>query len=333
MTFSHPLAAWRGLVQWLFLLWVLYLGIRLGLFVEHFTSGGLTPAIARPTGVDGFLPIGGLVSLKYWLLADHFDTRHPAALVLLLTFMSMSFLTKKSFCSWLCPVGTLSEGLWKLGQRLFGRNFVPWRWLDRLLCSLKYLLLAFFVKILWVDMMAPAIGDFLRTPYWAVSDIKMLHFFTHPSRTTLLVLGVLVGLSLLYRNVWCRYLCPYGALLGVLSLFSPFKIRRQRENCTDCRQCSRACPFHIQVHRQEAVCSTQCTGCLSCVESCPTGCLSMKPPLPQSVAVPRWLFPLCLLLVYVVGVGLGMATGHWHSDLTAADYQHLIPLLQKMQHY
>jgi len=47
---------------------------------------------------------------------------HPAAMYLFLGFLLMSILLKKAFCSWLCPVGTLSENLWKLGRRLFGSS-------------------------------------------------------------------------------------------------------------------------------------------------------------------------------------------------------------------
>ncbi|MGD9849355.1 MAG: 4Fe-4S binding protein, partial [Desulfuromonas sp.] len=59
---------WRQLIQWLFLLWILWLGWRFGQFVGHFTSQGATAFVPRPAGVDGFLPIGGLASLKLWLL-------------------------------------------------------------------------------------------------------------------------------------------------------------------------------------------------------------------------------------------------------------------------
>lgn len=233
---------WRNLVQWSFFIWILYLGIRFGQFVQHFVSQGATPFVTRPTGVDGFLPIGGLASLKLLLTTGQFDTVHPAALVLLLTFLVMSLLAKKSFCSWLCPVGTLSEAVWKLGRRIFGRNFIPWRWLDTALRSLKYLLLAFFAKIILIDMSAAALAAFLKTPYWALSDIKMLQFFTRMSLTTMIVLVVVTLLSVFIKNAWCRYLCPYGALLGLVSLLSPFKIRRDTTTCTDCRECTRTCP-------------------------------------------------------------------------------------------
>ncbi|MCP3176139.1 MAG: 4Fe-4S binding protein [Desulfuromonadales bacterium] len=322
---------WRALVQWGFLAWIIAIGIRFGLFVRHFESGGAAPYVSRPPGVEGFLPIGALVSLKHWLVNGFVHDVHPAALVLFLTFLVMSLLAKKSFCSWLCPVGTLSEGAWKLGCRLFGRTFQPWRWLDTLLRSLKYLLLFFFAKIILLDMPARALGAFMDAPYWAVSDVKMLRFFTHMSLTALVVSLVLAGLSLLYQNFWCRYLCPYGALMGLASLLSPFKIRRNPERCTACGACSRACPAWLPVQHKATVRSPECTGCLTCVEACPERALAMAPPA-VSTTFPRWVFPVLALSLYGGGVLLGMATGHWETSLTTQHYQQLIPLVPYLGH-
>ncbi|MDW7645906.1 MAG: 4Fe-4S binding protein [Desulfuromonadales bacterium] len=328
---GKKVAFWRALVQWGFLAWIIAIGIRFGLFVRHFESGGAAPYVSRPPGVEGFLPIGALVSLKHWLANGFVHDVHPAALVLFLSFLVMSLLAKKSFCSWLCPVGTLSEGAWKLGRRLFGRTFKPWRWLDTLLRSLKYLLLFFFAKIILLDMPARALGAFMDAPYWAVSDVKMLHFFTRMSLTALVVILVLTGLSLLYQNFWCRYLCPYGALMGLASLLSPFKIRRAPERCTDCGACSRACPAWLPVQQKARVCSPECTGCLTCVEACPERALAMAPPA-VSPTFPRWVFPVLALSLYGGGVLLGMATGHWGTSLTYQHYQQLIPLVPYLGH-
>jgi len=60
--------------------------------------------------------IAGLMNTKYFFLIGRVPAIHPAAMVLFIAFMLMSLLLKKAFCSWLCPVGTLSEQLWKLGR-------------------------------------------------------------------------------------------------------------------------------------------------------------------------------------------------------------------------
>lgn len=322
---------WRNWFQWGFFIWIAYLGIRFALFVRHFESGGTSSFVSRPSGVDGFLPIGGLASLKLWLFTGTFDDTHPAALVLLVTFLLMSLLAKKSFCSWLCPVGTLSEAAWKLGKRVFGRNFTMWRWLDIPLRALKYLLLAFFVKILLVDMPAYAIDSFLQSQYWSLSDVKMLRFFTSISITTIVVVSVTTVLSLFYKNFWCRYLCPYGAMLGLVSMLSPFKIRRDTNSCTDCQLCTKACPSSLTVHKSTAICNAECSGCLTCVEVCPHNSLNMSTKLERK-PLPKWVFPVIVLSIYTTGVTIGIVSGHWNSSLTYDDYKYLIPLVDQIGH-
>lgn len=322
----------RLAVQWLFLLWIAGIGIRFGLFVAAVEQGNPQPFFSRPAGVEGFLPIGALTSLKHWIVSGEIHPVHPAALVIFLAILLMSLLAKKSFCSWICPVGTLSEALYKLGARLLGRNFKVWRPLDLLLQGIKYLLLFFFIKIILLDMPAFAIATFLDTPYWAVSDAKMLRFFTQISATTVTVLTVLTLLSLIYRNVWCRYLCPYGALLGIVSLLSPFKIRRNPQNCTDCRQCSQACPAGIAVHAKTTVVSPECTGCLTCVATCPhQEVLAMQPSFWKQ-SLPVWVFPTVALGLFMGSIGFGMVSGHWQTVLTVDDYRQLLPMLPYLSH-
>jgi len=322
----------RSVVQWCFMFWVVGIGVRFGMFVNAIESGVTSPWVSRPPGVEGFLPIGALTSLKYWLVSGEIHPVHPAALVIFLAILLMSLLAKKSFCSWLCPVGTLSEGAHKLGRLSFGRNFRIWRWLDISLRGIKYLLLALFVKIILLDMPAEALGGFLDAPYWAVSDVKMLRFFTHMSATTLAVLASLTFLSLLFRNFWCRYLCPYGALLGLASLASPFKIRRDASGCSGCQRCSAACPSGLKVHSCSAVSSPECTACLTCVAHCPEkNVLAMQPAFrKRPLAV--WVFPALVVLLFMAGIGAGMASGHWHSSLSTADYRNLIPLMPYLSH-
>lgn len=320
----------RLIIQTLFLGWCIFLGIQFSLFVRHFESSGALPYYSRPPGVEGFLPIGALMSLKAWLVGGLLDTVHPAALVLFVTFLAMAFLARKSFCSFLCPVGTVSEWSWKFGQKLFGRNFRVWYPLDLLLRSLKYMLLLFFIKIILIDMPLPAIRQFLNTSYWAMSDVKMLQFFTNMSLLSGGVIILLTLLSLVYKNAWCRYLCPYGALLGLLSMLSPVRIRRNLQSCTDCGTCSRVCPARIDVQVKRSVVSAECTGCLTCVQSCPE-----PETLQMSVGrrmLPGWSFVAWVLGLFAFGVLLGMLSGHWQTSLEYADYQQLFKELPRIRH-
>jgi len=327
--------------QIVFLLLNVWLGGQFYLWVRQFEVAGSPLSVGRPAGVEGWLPIAGLMNLKYWLATGHIPAIHPAALFLLLAFLSIAFLFRKAFCSWLCPVGTLSEYLWRAGRKIFGRNFRLPGWLDIPLRGLKYLLLGFF---LWAvaGMSAAAIGSFMHTPYGLIAAVKMLNFFRFLGVAGLGVIGLLMVASLFVENFWCRYLCPYGALLGLVSLPGPLRIRRNPEACIDCTKCARACPSSLPVDRLVSVRSAECTGCMACVAVCPAeGALGLS--LPQRLesmleskrkrnGMPAWAVATGIALLFLGLVGFAKATGHWNTPVSNAVYQELVPHANQAQH-
>lgn len=322
------------MVQWGFLAWCLLIGIQFGLFIAGFAGGGV-PTLGRPPSVEGFLPIGALISLRHWINTGAIHPAHPAAVVLLTTFLFMSLVGKKSFCSFICPVGTLSEQFWRGGKKLFGKNWRIWHPLDLLMRTTKYFLLYFFINIAFFQMPSRALGGFLNGAYWAIADVKMYYFFSRISAFALGVIIVLAFLSLPFKNFWCRYLCPYGALLGILSMASPWKIRRNEDTCINCGKCSRECPFHLPVDRKKVIRSAECTGCLTCASGCPVGpeVSALEMTLPRlNRSLPVWAYPLFVVLVFALGVGWGMATGNWETSLTMDNYRYLVPLADRIGH-
>lgn len=229
----------RHAVQAVFAVLVVWIGVDFVAWVGAMERGDL--AATRPPGVEAFLPISGLISLRYLFMTGSVHPVHPAALVLLAAIVGSSVLLKKSFCSWVCPVGTLSEALAKWSMAMFGRRLKLPRVVDVPLRGLKYLLLLFFVYAVFYAMNGEALQGFLESPYNQIADVKMLDFFARPSTLTVKVLFALVLLSLAIPYAWCRYLCPYGALLGFLSLLSPLKITRDGPSCIDCGLCTKAC--------------------------------------------------------------------------------------------
>jgi polyferredoxin len=283
-------------------------------------SGGTGGFVARPPGAEGFLPISALISLKYFLLTGIINAVHPSGLFILLAILALSLLLKKAFCSWLCPIGTLSESLWMLGRKLFRRNITLPRWLDYPLRSLKYVILGFFVWSV-ATMDVPDMAGFIYSPYNKVADIKMYFFFAGIGGVALWTIIVLMLLSIVVKNFWCRFLCPYGALLGGVSMMSPLKITRTRSTCVDCKLCTKACPAGINVHEATRVWSDECTGCLACVEACPVKeTLSMRVSA-RSRPVPGWVFGLLVTGVFVAVTGLAVVTGHWQNSISQAEYQ------------
>lgn len=321
---------WRGLFQIGFLLLNLLIGAQFYLFVRYHESGGKTLYVSRPPGVEGWLPIASLMQLKAFLLTLELPAIHPAGLVLLLAFISISLLFRKAFCSWLCPVGTVSEGLWLLGRRLFKKNLGVPRWLDIPLRSLKFILLGLFLYAV-LGMPVEGIRAFLESPYGLIADVKMLNFFRLLSLTGLIVIGALVVLSVLIKNFWCRYLCPYGALLGVFSRFSPSRIVRVPDACVDCGKCAKACPSLLRVDKLIQITASECTGCYECVAVCPAeGAIQMRFGK-KRILSPR-LAAIGLAAIFLGFVGAAMATGHWHTNIAPDVYFELIPRAQEFGH-
>lgn len=308
----------------------LALGAKFYFWVRQFEIGVIDTNLHRPPGVEGWLPIAGLMNLKYWLLSGQIPQVHPAALFLLITFLAMAFLFRKAFCSWLCPIGTVSEYLWRAGKKIFKRNFVLPRWLDLPLRGLKYFLLGFF---LWAisTMSAVGIRDFMQSPYGLIADVKMLNFFRHIGQTGLIVLGTFVLASVFVPNFWCRYLCPYGALLGLTSWLSPTRIRRNKGTCIDCAKCAKACPSALPVDKLVQIRSVECTGCLECVAVCPAqDALAMSLPnlvamKTKPTALPAWATAAGIAILFLGVAGFAKATGHWDSAIPASVYERLVP--------
>jgi len=311
-------------VQAATLLLVVWIGVQFTVWVHGLEAGRVTGE--RPAGVEAFLPISSLITLRHWLLTGTLSWIHPAGLVLLLLILATGLFLKKAFCSWLCPVGALSEGLAAAGRRLFGRKVGLPRGLDYPLRSLKYLLLAFFLWAVFVKMTPVEIERFLHSPYNKMADVKMLRFFTDISP---LALGVLIGLAALSLAVpffWCRYLCPYGGLLGLLSLLSPLKIGRDPGRCTECGHCAAACPAHLPVDRVLRIRSDECTACLKCVAACPVaGAVQLETPRPWRRVLRPAAFAALLVALFFGGIAAAKLSGYWRTEISSAEYLRRMP--------
>ncbi len=306
----------RKIVQWGFAAWCILAGIQFHRFVRAAQAGNL-PLPHRPPGVEGFLPISGLMGLLDWFYRGALNTVHPAATVIFLVVVATALFLRKGFCGWVCPVGLLSELLARLGQRLTGRLFLPWKPLDLVLRSLKYLLFAFFFWAV-ISMDPGELAAWIEGPYNRVADIKMYLFFARIGRTAALTLGFLAIASLFIRQFWCRYLCPYGALLGLLAWFSPFRVHRSEPGCTLCHGCDNVCMARIPVSRRKAVDDRLCSGCLDCLVACPgndalhfgTRRLRVRPAL----------YALLIVGLFAGGWAVAELTGTWRNGISDREY-------------
>jgi len=320
----------RSYVQLVFFIVIIWIGVEFFLFMRGLENG-VSAASARPPGVEGFLPISALMSLRYFVLTGTVNRIHPAGLFIFVAAITISTFMKKGFCSWICPVGYVSESLHELGNKLFGRNFRPHRWIDVPLRGVKYFMLAFFLVAV-STMSVLDLRGFIFSDYNKAADMKLFTFFAHLSAFSVVVIGALLVLSIFYKNFWCRYACPYGALLGLTGLLSPLRIYREDRTCVDCGKCEAACPSHLPVDKLGSVNSVECTACYSCVEACPIKNTMKLSVSAGSRGVSQREYALILTSVYLGIVGIAMLAGLWQNSISGSEYLSLFRSLDTLSH-
>jgi len=173
--------------------------------------------------------------------------------------------------------------------------------------SLKYVLMGLFMYAV-ASMSADDIRGFLTSPYGVVADVKMLNFFRFLGGTGLVVICLLLIASVFVRNAWCRYLCPYGAMMGLASLLSPARIRREPDACIDARSAPRpvrtCCP------------STRCSPSGRRVHGLPDvrdgvpcqGALQLS--APRRRELPTWAVATAIAVIFFGAVGYARWGGY-----------------------
>ena len=246
---------------------IAFLLVALTAFARQMQAGADTILGWFNVSLHAICPFGGVVSL-YELAVNGELVRkvQDASIVLMLVVFAAAVLFGPIFCGYFCPLGSIQEWFGKIGKRIFPKrynHFVP-RKLDRVLRGLRVVVLAL---VIYQTAMAAKLVFQDYDPYFA-----LFNFFT--GEAALAAYGILAATllgSLFVERPWCKYLCPYGAVLGWFNRIRIFPVRRRQETCIHCGFCDSACPMNIEVSKAGAVRSSQCISCYECTSErhCP----------------------------------------------------------------
>lgn len=252
----------RHIIQLVFFIAILLISIN-----HTLAEQGKGFSFIPSASIHALCPFGGVTTIYQYVTQGTFVNKlHESSFILMIIGFIIAVGFGPVFCGWLCPFGSVQEWIGKIGNKLFGKKynrFIPYKY-DKYLRFLRYGVLA------WVLYMTAATGKLVFSdvdPYSA-----LFHLWTGEIAIggLIVLIFTLIG-SLFVERPWCKYLCPYGAVLGVTNLFRIFKIRRKSSTCVSCMACDRACPMNIEVSKSGVVRNHQCISCMKCTseENCP----------------------------------------------------------------
>lgn len=195
--------------------------------------------------------------------------------------MFVGALTGRFVCGWLCPFGLIQDLLNKIP---FARKIGTFKG-DKLLRKLKYLIFAVFVILLplvLVDVLGQGAPYFCKLicPAGTLEGGIPLVLLNRSMQSALgglyvwknVLLLITVILSILIYRPFCKYICPLGAVYSVFNPLSVFRYRVDKQKCTDCGACAKACK--MQVDPVKNANHPECIRCGACKKACPVKAIS-----------------------------------------------------------
>lgn len=237
---------------------------------------------ATTASIDALCPFGGLETLWKFLSTggQYVSKTHLSNVVLGLGLVIGVLVAGGAFCGWVCPFGAMQDLMNWVRTKLHIREVQVPAKADRILRFGHYLVLGMViyqtistVKLWFADW----------DPYRTLFGLGWLFEFNlAESWFAYAVVLVVLGASLFVERAWCRYACPLGGAISLLGNFSLLRIRRSDTSCKGCNVCQTPCPVKLPVATAATI-SSNCIGCLACVQACPRpGALELK-------LAPTWL--------------------------------------------
>lgn len=210
------------------------------------------------------------------------------AFVLLLTL-----LFGRVYCSFLCPMGTLQDGIGWLGRH-FHRKRLHYR---KAPAALQYSILGLIVlvfvsgNILLLGLLEPysnfgriisnlirPIVIFFNNQLATIFQHQNIYFFS-PYESKIAGTGAIIFSAafllmllitvFIYGRWFCNSLCPVGGILRLVSRFSLFKIKIDQQSCNSCGTCVMHCKAGCIDSKKKVIEFRRCVGCMDCLKVCP----------------------------------------------------------------
>ncbi|MCK4872567.1 MAG: 4Fe-4S binding protein [Phycisphaerales bacterium] len=181
------------------------------------------------------------------------------------------------FCGWVCPLGLMLDVIASLRaftwRRLGGRRLPPIPKPARI--EVKFAILGLVLGF----------ALFGRLPLFQIlSPINILASgVIFPADVGLVIVAIIIVVELVRPRIWCRTLCPLGALYSLVGRFSLLRVRinADLEAPKLCGQCVRRCPMAVPITDQyiaeskRSIDHPNCTRCGECIDDCPRGVLTL----------------------------------------------------------
>lgn len=236
-------------------------------------------------------------------------------------------------CGWLCPFGLIQDLLHKIKTPKIKKGPVT-----KILSFFKYIVLVFFVLIVPItyafrDTPLPAFCKYICPAGTLEGGIGLLANKVNESYFSmlgplftwkfLLLVSISIGCIFIFR-MFCRFICPLGALYSLFNKISLFGIKVEPHKCTGCNKCVSYCELDVM-----KVGDAECISCGKCMNVCPTEAIVWKGPgfdrskgdKPSGNAnehkKARFITRLasCVLLL---GILVGSVIYHWNVSDTAS---------------
>lgn len=261
----------------------LYMALLFNANLKGFSSGsiykGNTKSFCAP-GINCYSCPGAIAACPLGSLQGSFSAGKSTFYYVGGILLLYCILFGRFICGWLCPFGLIQELVYKIKTPKLKKSRAT-----RILSYLKYVILVFFALIVPItyalrDTPLPAFCKYICPAGTLEGGLSLLANKVNASYFAMLgpiftwkflmMVSILTGCIFIFR-LFCRFICPLGALYGLFNKISVFGVKVDNSKCVNCNLCVNHCKMDIH-----HVGDQECISCGECIPVCPTGAIKWK---------------------------------------------------------